>query len=124
MLRRYEVAAAAVVYRYLADHQAKLLVTDEWVGYRGLDDEYVHAVIMHTAGDYVSGAAQTNTIEGFWSMQALAQMRGLSATVLHFIDFNNAIARGMLNDLTFAAYRSRCSINHAVFWVTPRSRAS
>jgi transposase-like protein/IS1 family transposase len=48
--------------------QAKLLVTDEWVGYRGLDAEYAHAVVKHTKGEYVRDDAHTNTIEGFWSL--------------------------------------------------------
>jgi hypothetical protein len=39
------------------------------VGYRGLDAEYAHSVIKHTAGEYVrSEGAHTNTIEGFWSL--------------------------------------------------------
>ena len=54
--------------RVHVSHQARLLVTDEWVGYRGLDGEYPHEVIKHTAGQYVVGAIHTNTIEGFWSL--------------------------------------------------------
>ena len=49
-------------------HQAQLLVTDQWVGYRGLDAEYVHAIINHSKGEYVRDDAHTNTIEGFWSL--------------------------------------------------------
>jgi transposase-like protein len=49
--------------------EVTMLVTDEWVGYRGLDQEYPHRVIKHTAGEYVArGGAHTNTIEGFWSL--------------------------------------------------------
>jgi transposase-like protein len=48
--------------------KVSLLVTDEWVGYRGLDAEYPHRVIRHTQGQYVVGAIHTNTIEGFWSL--------------------------------------------------------
>src|SRR5207302_1507756 len=47
--------------------QASVLVTDEWVGYRGLDAQYAHEVIKHTAGEYVRDWVHTNTIEGFWS---------------------------------------------------------
>jgi hypothetical protein len=54
--------------RETVSRQATLLVTDEWVGYRGLDAEYAHAVIKHTAGEYVRAGAHTNTIEGFWSL--------------------------------------------------------
>jgi hypothetical protein len=43
-------------------------VTDEWVGYRGLDKDNPHHVIHHTSSQYVVGAIHTNTIEGFWSI--------------------------------------------------------
>jgi ISXO2-like transposase domain len=49
-------------------HKVSLLCTDQWVGYRHLNAEYPHKVIHHTAGEYVVGAVQTNTIEGFWSI--------------------------------------------------------
>jgi len=48
--------------------QVNMLVTDEWVGYRGLDHDYPHQIISHTKGQYVVGAIHTNTIEGFWSI--------------------------------------------------------
>jgi transposase-like protein len=48
--------------------KVSLLVSDEWVGYRGLDHDYPHQVISHTKGQYVVGAIHTNTIEGFWSL--------------------------------------------------------
>lgn len=54
--------------RGAVSEKVSLLVTDEWVGYRGLDAEYPHHVIRHTAGQYVVGAIHTNTIEGFWSI--------------------------------------------------------
>jgi hypothetical protein len=45
-----------------------LLCTDKWVGYTGLKNDYPHAIIDHTKGQYVVGAVHTNTIEGFWSI--------------------------------------------------------
>ncbi|MEJ0068905.1 MAG: IS1595 family transposase [Pseudomonadota bacterium] len=54
--------------RETVSHKVSLLVTDQWVGYKGLDAEYPHEVIHHTSGDYVVGAIHTNTIEGFWSL--------------------------------------------------------
>lgn len=54
--------------RGVVSEKVGLLVTDEWVGYRGLDKEFPHAVIQHTAGQYVHGVIHTNTIEGFWSI--------------------------------------------------------
>jgi transposase-like protein len=41
--------------------------TDEWVGYRGVEREYVHNVINH-AESYVRGNIHTNGIENFWSL--------------------------------------------------------
>ena len=51
-----------------SQQKVSLLVTDEWVGYKGLDREFPHAVIRHTDHQYVIGAIHTNTIEGFWSI--------------------------------------------------------
>jgi transposase-like protein len=48
--------------------QVNLLVTDEWVGYRGLGSEFPHEVIRHTHGEYVRDSVHTQTIEGFWSL--------------------------------------------------------
>lgn len=44
-----------------------ILITDEWLGYTKLKDEYSHVIINHLSGEYVRGAFHTNTIEGFWS---------------------------------------------------------
>ena len=54
--------------RGAVSEKVSLLVTDEWVGYRGLDKDYPHHVIRHSSGQYVVGAIHTNTIEGFWSI--------------------------------------------------------
>ena len=54
--------------RGAVSEKVSLLVTDQWVGYRGLDAEYPHGVINHSKGQYVVGAIHTNTIEGFWSI--------------------------------------------------------
>jgi IS1 family transposase len=54
--------------RGTVSEKVSLLVTDQWVGYRGLDAEFPHEVINHAKGQYVVGAIHTNTIEGFWSI--------------------------------------------------------
>lgn len=41
--------------------------TDEYSGYRGLDDAYTHQVINH-AEEYVRGHTTTNRIENFWTL--------------------------------------------------------
>lgn len=47
---------------------AQLVATDEHAGYRRLSRTYSHGVVRHTAGEYVAGAAHTNSIEGFWAL--------------------------------------------------------
>jgi len=54
--------------REVVSDKVTLLVSDEWVGYRGLDREYPHEVIRHTHEQYVVGAIHTQTIESFWSL--------------------------------------------------------
>ncbi len=43
------------------------LFTDEWRSYRGLDEQYIHAVINHSI-EYVRGNVHTNGIENFWAL--------------------------------------------------------
>ena len=44
------------------------LMTDELASYRGLTEDYIHAIVTHSLGEYVNGDAHTNTLEGFWSL--------------------------------------------------------
>jgi len=44
------------------------IMTDEYVGYRKVSQKYAHSVVKHSSGNYVTGDAHTNTIEGFWSL--------------------------------------------------------
>lgn len=48
--------------------QGSLVFTDEFPAYRGLDGDYGHSTINHSAGNYVDGIIHTNTIEGYWSL--------------------------------------------------------
>ncbi len=57
--------------------------TDAWLGYHGLDREYVHNVIDH-AERYVDGNVHTNTIENFWSLLK----RGLKGTYVSVEPFH------------------------------------
>jgi transposase-like protein len=43
------------------------LYTDKYVGYNGLESQYIHGVINH-AEKYVDGLIHTNGIENFWSL--------------------------------------------------------
>lgn len=43
------------------------VVTDGWVGYKGLSKDFNHKVINHSTGIYVENGYHTNSIEGFWS---------------------------------------------------------
>lgn len=44
-----------------------MLMTDEWHAYQGLNEDYAHFVVDHGRGQYASGIAYTNNVEGFWS---------------------------------------------------------
>ena len=44
-----------------------VLMSDEWLAYRGLGGFYDHRVIDHGKQQYVDGANYTNTLEGAWS---------------------------------------------------------
>jgi transposase-like protein len=48
--------------------KGSVMVSDENPSYKGLSKEYQHAKVNHSSGQYVIGAAHTNTIEGFWSL--------------------------------------------------------
>jgi transposase-like protein len=54
--------------REAVSHKVSLLCTDQWKGYKKLDEDYPHATIDHSKGQYVIGAVHTQTIEGFWSI--------------------------------------------------------
>ena len=44
------------------------IMSDEWKAYNGLSLLYGHSIVKHAYGEYVNGAAHTNTLEGFWSL--------------------------------------------------------
>lgn len=48
--------------------EGSIVVTDEWLGYSGLENKYSHIVINHKNDEYVRGAFHTNNIENFWSV--------------------------------------------------------
>jgi transposase-like protein len=69
--RVIENVRAATLESFVAEavsNKVSLLVTDQWVGYKHLGKQFPHAVLDHSAGEYVIGAIHTNTIEGFWSI--------------------------------------------------------
>ncbi len=49
------------------DKNNSIVVTDEWLGYAKLKEEYQHVIIKHIEQEYVRGGFHNNTIEGFWS---------------------------------------------------------
>lgn len=48
--------------------EGAIMVSDENISYKKLNKKYKHATVNHSTGEYVKGAAHTNTIEGFWSL--------------------------------------------------------
>ncbi len=59
-------AISKFVGAYL-DHDASLLITDEFKGYKAVRETVRSAVINHSR-QFVDGLTHTNTIEGFWSL--------------------------------------------------------
>ena len=45
-----------------------IVVTDEWLGYSNLSENFNHIVINHNEGEYVRGGFTTNNVENFWSL--------------------------------------------------------
>lgn len=60
--------------------EGAIMVTDENVGYKGLNKSYKHLKVNHSAKKYVKGIAHTNTIEGFWS-QLKRQINGIHHSI-------------------------------------------
>jgi transposase-like protein len=58
------------------------MITDDWPAYKPLRREYDHAVINHSAGEYVWGDIHTNTIEGFFGNMKT----GMRGTYKHVSD--------------------------------------
>jgi transposase-like protein len=59
------------------------LLTDEFSGYTGLEEDFDHEVVNH-AIEYVNGHVHTNGIENFWSLLK----RGLSGTYVSVEPFH------------------------------------
>lgn len=57
--------ASSTLIPFVAENVAPgtTVCTDEWRGYNDLP----HNLVAHSAGEYASGLAHTNNIEGFWS---------------------------------------------------------
>lgn len=60
------ITLKAIIDKYV-NKDGAIVVTDEWGGYNGLKEEYMHIVINHLQQEYVRSAFHCNTIEGFWS---------------------------------------------------------
>lgn len=57
----------AVIDKHVKKGEESIIVTDEWLGYSKIKEEYQHVIINHLSGEYVKGGFHNNTIEGFWS---------------------------------------------------------
>jgi transposase-like protein len=59
----------SIMHQVVRDHVdvGANIMTDEHVGYLGLNEDYIHEVINH-AEAYVKGHVSTNGIENFWSL--------------------------------------------------------
>jgi len=73
--------------------------TDEWRAYNSLNEEYQREIVCHSANEYVTGEAHTNSIENFWSHFK----RTIAGTYFHMSDFH---LQSYVNESTFR-YNSR-----------------
>ncbi len=48
--------------------EGSIVVSDEWLAYKGLSNSYQHEVLKHKERQYVNNSFHTNSIEGFWSL--------------------------------------------------------
>lgn len=60
-------------------HPKTLLMTDDAGQYRHMSKDFTHETVNHGIGEYVRGAAHTNTVEGYFSILK----RGLVGTYHH-----------------------------------------
>ena len=48
--------------------EGSIVVTDEWLGYHGLSQDYNHIVVNHARKEYVNNGFSSNNVENFWSL--------------------------------------------------------
>jgi len=84
-LRHVANTQASTLQGFVREHVTggSYIFSDAWLGYHGLDREYVHQVIDH-AETYVQGNVHTNGIENFWSLLK----RGLKGTYVSVEPFH------------------------------------
>ena len=69
VIDRFDRETLTSFVREAVSNKVSLLATDDLRAYDTLRREYPqHAIVRHSAKEYVVGAVHTNTIEGFWSI--------------------------------------------------------
>ena len=48
--------------------KGSIVITDEWLGYSTVANDFNHIVINHQENEYVRGGFSTNNVENFWSL--------------------------------------------------------
>lgn len=49
-------------------HENSVVISDEWMGYAGLNEKYDHRIVDHTKHQYVTSTGDSsNAMEGFWT---------------------------------------------------------
>lgn len=71
-LQVIKTADRKTLHRFIKKHtdpKTKRIMTDEWVGYKGIADfDTDHETVNHSAKEYVRGDVHTNGIENVWSL--------------------------------------------------------
>lgn len=83
-----------------------VVMTDELKGYIGLDKDYTHLTVKHSAGEYfcpVSGAS-TNDIESVWALMK----RGYKGVYHHW---SKKHLHRYINEFAFRLDKGSCEIN-------------
>jgi len=78
--------------------------TDEHHSRRGLDGDYTHKVVNHSAKQYVDGMAHTNGIESFWAVLK----RGFYGTFHWFSEKHLSL---YINEFAFRLNEGNCKID-------------
>ena len=80
------------------------LYTDDHRGYSGLDKEYKHKKVKHSAKEFVDGMAHTNGIESVWAVLK----RGFNG-VYH--QWSRKHTRAYVDEFTFRLNEGNCEID-------------
>ena len=65
-----ETPSSEVLHPFIKENVAKgsTLHTDEWSGYKNLQNDFARGIVHHSVKEFVNGDCHTNGIESFWAL--------------------------------------------------------